>query len=135
MNGDSQTPPSIEPRIRNCRFKHECDQSWVGMKETGRPHVRFCEQCRQEVYYVKNRTELALAIQNNRCVCMPYDLFDRKEQQHVRTTPQVIPDPIEKTRTIRVTMGTMTNSLSDELAKVRDPSDIPAWLRKTGGKA
>lgn len=129
----SQMPTNIEPKIRNCRMKYECDQSWIRMKETGRLNVRFCEACQKEVHFIKNRMELALAIQNGRCVCVPYDLFEKKEQMQIRRNPKRIPYPNEQGRMVQVTTG-MLEAVQDELSKVRDVSDIPAWLRKPGGR-
>lgn len=103
---------------------------WNDLKETGRPQVRFCEVCSKEVQFVKNRTELALAIQNGLCVCVPHDIFDKQEKSHIHSAPQTVLDPVESSRVLRVTLGTLTVAKPDGINASGDPSEIPAWLRK-----
>ena len=119
-----------EPKIRNCRFKYECDMHWNDLKETGRPHVRFCETCSKEVHFVKNRIELALAIQNGLCVCVPHDIFDQQEKAHIRSVPKTVSDPVKSSRNFEVTLGILRVARPDEVTKAKDISEIPAWLRK-----
>lgn len=118
-----------EPRIRNCRFKYECDMHWSDLKETSRPHVRFCETCSKEVHFVRNRMELALAIQNNLCVCVPHDIFDKQEKAQIRSAPKPITDPEDRRRLLKVTTG-MIEALPAGISSGKDISEIPAWLRK-----
>jgi len=119
----------VEPKIRNCRFKYECDMHWNDLKETSRPHVRFCETCSKEVHFVRNRVELALAIQNNLCVCVPHDIFDKPGKAHIRSAPKTIPVPGERDRSLDVVLGRLRSDPAG-LPSGQDISDIPAWLRK-----
>ena len=118
-----------EPKIRNCRFKYECDMHWNDLKETGRSQVRFCTTCSKDVHFVRNRTELALAIQNNLCVCVPHDIFDREETAQIRSAPKAIPDPADRCRFHRVKTG-LLEALPAATPGGKDISEIPAWLRK-----
>jgi len=120
----------VEPKIRNCRFKYECDMHWNDLKETGRPQVRFCPTCSKEVHFVRNRTELALAIQNNLCVCVPHDIFEKQEKAHIRSAPKSIPDPDGRPRFFEVTTGLLGVARPSDGGKARDLTEIPAWLRK-----
>jgi len=128
----NNNPVALEaaPKIRNCRFKYECDMHWNDMKETGRPNVRFCEACSKEVHFVRNRVELALAIQNHLCVCVPHDIFDKQEKAHIRSAPKTIPDPGGDRRFFQVTTGIPVVPKPGDATKVRDDIEIPAWLRK-----
>lgn len=128
-NSNSPIPLGSEPRIRNCRFKYECDMHWNDLKETGRPNVRFCETCSKDVHFVRNRVDLALAIQKGLCVCVPHDIFDKQEKSQLRTPPQVIPDTTDRARNLEITLGVMRASPSD-LSKFPDILEIPDWLRK-----
>lgn len=76
---------------------------------------------------MRNRVELALAIQNGLCVCVPHNIFDKQEPSPIQTTPKVIQDPKNQNQTYEVIMGRNLDALP---SKGRDPSDIPAWLRK-----
>jgi hypothetical protein len=118
-----------EPKIRNCRFKYECDMHWNDLKETSRPNVRFCETCSKEVHFVRNRVGLALAIQNNLCVCVPHDIFDMQEKAHIRPAPKPVQDPGDRRRPFKVTTG-LIEALPAGTSSGKDVSDIPAWLRK-----
>lgn len=120
----------VEPKIRNCRFKFECDMHWNDLKETGRPHIRFCETCSKEVHFVKNRIELALAIQNGLCVCVPHDIFDKQEKAHIQAAPKVVRSPVEQQQMYEVVMGRLVGHRNDTTTGIKDLSDIPAWLRK-----
>ena len=130
MDGmNNPAPLGTGLKIRNCRVKYECDTQWIDMKETGRPNVRICETCSKEVHFVRNRVELALAIQNGLCVCVPPDIFDNKEKAHIRSEPKPVRDPGDRDRFLEVTMG-LIKANPGGITSGKDISDIPAWLRK-----
>jgi hypothetical protein len=69
--------------IRNCEFKFKCDQSWDLLLRTEHyiyDKVRFCPVCEKNVYMVMNEVELFLAIEQNKCIAIPFDITSIKEQ-------------------------------------------------------
>src|SRR5215510_12246403 len=46
--------------IRNCAggFRFRCPGSWEALEATDRPDIRFCPECREEVYYCKTDAEM-----------------------------------------------------------------------------
>jgi hypothetical protein len=58
------------PTIRNCRFAFKCTRTWESLIDTGRPDVRFCGECQQEVHFCHTDAQLAHAIRMNRCVAI-----------------------------------------------------------------
>jgi hypothetical protein len=81
------------------------------------------------VHFVRNRVELALAIQNHLCVCVPHDIFDKQEKVHIRATPKPVQDPGDRTRFLEVTMGLIKANPAG-MSSGKDIFEIPAWLRK-----
>jgi len=58
------------PTIRNCRFAFRCTRTWESLIQIGRPAVRFCDECQQEVHYCRTDAQLATAVRMNRCVAI-----------------------------------------------------------------
>jgi len=61
---------SIMAPIQNCKFKYECPKDWFDLDITDDDAIRFCQKCRQNVYFCKNDKELKKAIKQDRCVAI-----------------------------------------------------------------
>ena len=40
--------------VEGCRFRFKCPKKWPQLKETDNRSVRFCDECRREVFYCKS---------------------------------------------------------------------------------
>jgi hypothetical protein len=115
-------------QIRNCTFKYECPLDWNKLQETNDPLVRFCDVCSQNVYFVKTRAALSAAIQNNRCVCVPYDILDTQDFIHPKYEPKRVIDPDSPDKHYKVLMGAIAEAVDD--SERQGPYEIPSFLRK-----
>jgi hypothetical protein len=90
---DQQNPIEDDGRrIRRCTLKFECDMKWHQLQETNKPDIRFCPECSQNVYFVENRTQLYVAVEMKRCICIPADFFDRPRDVPLATPKQPRPE-------------------------------------------
>jgi len=69
---------NLKTAIRNCTFAYRCDQKWEELKETEQATVRFCDACKQEVFFCDTNDQLADAIKHNLCVAICIEPSIRK---------------------------------------------------------
>jgi len=65
------TPQRINPTLRNCSFKFECDQVWDNLEETKSKKIKYCTKCNEDVHLVEDGWDLTRAINANYCVAIP----------------------------------------------------------------
>jgi len=56
--------------ISNCKFTFLCKKTWESLDETDNPDVRYCNGCKQSVYFCHDENQLISAIQLKRCVAI-----------------------------------------------------------------
>ena len=58
-----------EPKVTHCNLlKFRCDQTWRSLTETREPRVRFCERCKEAVYFCSSRAEFDEHSAQRHCV-------------------------------------------------------------------
>ena len=74
MNPSNKTPGIQNHRpsqIGQCNlFKFECPQQWDSMTATQNPDIRFCEQCKEAVYFCHTEEELRNRGQHGQCAAI-----------------------------------------------------------------
>ena len=65
--------------VGNCEFSFVCPRTWDGLQETGNPTVRFCAECRNEVYLTLSREQFEENRRLRRCVAVPIPASGRGE--------------------------------------------------------
>ena len=67
----------MKSMIRNCRIKKRCDRTWGQLSESSPTGllkklcietVRYCDKCRDFVWWCETEKELADAVARNQCV-------------------------------------------------------------------
>ena len=61
----------INPKLRNCSFKFECDQVWDNLEETKSNKIKHCTKCDEDVHLIEDVWDLTWAINANYCVAIP----------------------------------------------------------------
>jgi len=113
--------------IRNCIFGFECKADWDAMRIMSDSNVRYCGECKKEVYQVSTKEELFDAIQLNRCVAI-FDAINMPgspEKMISYDYPNRLPRP-----TLGVPAKYKNNEELDFDSLKIDEYDIPAFLRK-----
>ena len=77
--------------IRNCKFAYKCNKKWDDLEATGDAKVRFCQECRQEVFRCLTDDELAQAIRLNHCVAI--DGASCRDERSVVAPPRLLGVP------------------------------------------
>lgn len=68
--------PRLRPYVDRARidcdklFEYACPMYWGGLRDLGVPTVRFCEQCRENVYFVSTDDELRDRAARGQCVAV-----------------------------------------------------------------
>ncbi len=70
----------IYAEIRNCEFKFQCPKTWDSLSLTTVHEVRFCEECKKEVFFCNTAKELKSAIVADRCVAIEIAGFKRSPE-------------------------------------------------------
>lgn len=60
-------------KVKNCDFKYQCDKDWDELEETSDSGIRFCHECKNNVYLCLNEDSFVKAIQLGRCVAAASD--------------------------------------------------------------
>lgn len=72
-----------EDKISNCLWGYQCSQTWGSLKKTLNPNIRFCFQCRKDVFKTASENELIENVKLNRCIYFSKSLLisddDKKE--------------------------------------------------------
>src|SRR4051812_30545362 len=56
-------------KIKYCDIlKYKCPLLWKNLKETSNPKIRFCDECKKNVYHVKNKADLEQSLKEKKCV-------------------------------------------------------------------
>jgi hypothetical protein len=77
--------------IRNCdmEFQIRCPKRWADLLPMGVTSVRYCSECKKNVYFCRSIEELMLRSTQNQCVAF----FDADTQIGSMGLPMEIPDP------------------------------------------
>lgn len=67
-------------KIVNCEFVFKCPQQWDKMDETETEDVRFCGECRRNVYFAEDEATLAKLSSERKCVAV----YSAPEETHLR---------------------------------------------------
>ena len=62
--------PPVEGCRAELRFDFQCPKTWSELVETGTPNIRFCDLCREQVYYATTIFEARSHAWANRCVAL-----------------------------------------------------------------
>jgi hypothetical protein len=54
--------------IINCNLDYECHLQWDRLDQTDKSDVRYCQDCKSTVTFVRTQEELAAASDNGKCV-------------------------------------------------------------------
>jgi hypothetical protein len=71
--------------LRNCSWKFKCERLWDSLLETKSyrsDKVRFCPDCSENVYFVSSESEVFLAIEQNKCIAIPFEITDVHKQMN-----------------------------------------------------
>jgi Zn finger protein HypA/HybF involved in hydrogenase expression len=60
----------MDIEIRNCSFKFRCEKTWNELEKGKDPKIRYCKNCKEDVYYVRTDKELRSAIEHDFCVAI-----------------------------------------------------------------
>ena len=66
-------PSDTLAKVGNCKFTFKCHKTWQSLetKVNYKENKRYCSDCAQDVYLVKNDAELESAVSKNYCVAIP----------------------------------------------------------------
>ena len=64
-------------KIKNCDFEYQCPKSWEDLFETNVDSVRYCDQCKKNVYLSQSVIEVHQHAEKHECVAIPIDLTDK----------------------------------------------------------
>jgi len=73
----SKNSKSPENFIENCEWEFKCPLRYADLTEIPREDYRFCETCKERVYYCNSIEDLALNISQNRCVSFTPQLLNK----------------------------------------------------------
>jgi hypothetical protein len=59
---------SIE--VKDCVFSFKCPKQWAALQVTENPNVRYCDSCKENVWFCKNGKALKEAVKLGRCVAV-----------------------------------------------------------------
>jgi hypothetical protein len=90
----------VETTLRNieCTFEFKCDKQWDDLETQIASNIKFCTQCKKDVYLCKTQEELDHARSLGRCISIerveirmfttgiPYRVKDTKVAQLVEDT-------------------------------------------------
>jgi hypothetical protein len=62
--------PKSKILIRNCQFAFKCDAVWEELEKGRSSKIRFCSQCKTQVYFCDNDDDLRKNVIKNRCVAI-----------------------------------------------------------------
>jgi hypothetical protein len=67
------------PVIRNCHLSYQCHKTWDELEPVKgyARSVKFCSECKREVYLCESEDELAGYIAGNKCVAIDKSLLDK----------------------------------------------------------
>lgn len=54
-------------RVMNCNFSYECHRTWRSLEKTPFLNVRFCDECKKEVFRCTTQEQIDWASQNGFC--------------------------------------------------------------------
>lgn len=57
----------------SCKFKFECPQEWSTLDSTPTPGVRFCNNCKSNVYFASTPVEFEHFAREDKCVALMRD--------------------------------------------------------------
>jgi uncharacterized protein (TIGR02996 family) len=98
--------------VEGCRFRFKCPKKWPQLQETDNRSVRFCEECRREVFYCKSAEDARYYIGLGFCVAV---------DAQVERTPGDIGDVVEQD----VTLGLLAADEEDRISLGEFEEDPP----------
>jgi hypothetical protein len=67
--------------IINCNLEYECHLRWDQLDQTDKSDVRYCQDCKSNVTFVRTQEELAIASDEGKCVA--YIMFKGEALERV----------------------------------------------------
>ena len=58
----------FDGRIENCNFSYKCPLEWSNLNKTEDENVKYCEECKENVYRIYSEEEFYSQAFNKRCV-------------------------------------------------------------------
>lgn len=80
-------------KIENCNWDFVCTAKWEELNESpGHDHakVRFCGECRKNVFLTTGIQDLRVNIEENRCVAIPTDMNSLTDVQGFSSFPMTL---------------------------------------------
>jgi hypothetical protein len=62
--------PKSKNLIRNCQFAFKCDAVWEELEKGRSSKIRFCSQCKTQIYFCNSDDDLRKNVIKNRCVAI-----------------------------------------------------------------
>lgn len=56
--------------VRDCAFSFKCPKSWDSLQTTENENVRYCNECKEHVWFCKTTKALRYASSKGRCVAV-----------------------------------------------------------------
>jgi hypothetical protein len=75
-------------KINNCWWGYKCPQTWGTLKETLNPNIKFCHECKKDVFKTNSEEELVENIQLNRCMYFSENLIMSESEKNENTRRQ-----------------------------------------------
>ena len=72
-------------KINNCWWGYKCPQTWNSLKETLNPSIKFCYECKKDVFKTDSEEELIENIKLNRCMYFSESLLISEDEKNMRT--------------------------------------------------
>lgn len=69
-----------EEKINNCSWGFKCKQTWQGLRTTLNPDIRFCADCRKDVFKTSSKQEVTENLELGRCMYFAEE-FKLSEQE------------------------------------------------------
>ncbi len=74
-----------EVKINNCWWGYKCSQTWNTLKKTLNPDIRFCYQCKKDVFKTGSEDELIENVELNRCMYFSESLLMSEDEKKRNT--------------------------------------------------
>lgn len=65
--------------VLDCQFSFKCPQEWKALEKSPFRDIRFCNACKKEVFFCKNREQIAWARFNGHCVAVQTEFAETIE--------------------------------------------------------
>tara|TARA_R110002050_G_scaffold57423_5_gene129256 strand:+ start:175850 stop:176200 length:351 start_codon:yes stop_codon:yes gene_type:complete len=110
-----------ETKISNCKLSFKCSKQWSSLTDKDINNQRYCDACKEDVYWCGTQEEIDTATSENRCVAFS-----------VKPTGQITRWNSDEDGFLEFHMGRVEMPKDDTLEsdiKDRVTSGVTSWLR------